>query len=175
MVSLRTPPSSDQLGLGRQAGGAAAAPGSPHTEPRRRSNAGARSHQSLKRVLSQLRSSLGHQGSRSNKAALSLLCRHPFLWQRALHTELTESSRRAEKKGARLCAFQSRESGGRHGGVHLRGLGAARRRGGGGEEYVSEARGAEWRGQRWLGQRRVKEVSQVCWENNFGENIDIGP
>ena len=143
VVSLRTPPSSDQLGLGRQAGGAAAAPGSPHTEPRRRSNAGARSHQSLKRVLSQLRSSLGHQGSRSNKAALSLLCRHPFLCQGALHTELTESSRRAEKKGERfrLCAFQSRESGGRHGGVHLRGLGEARRRGGGGEEYVSEARG----------------------------------
>ena len=49
--------------LGRQAGGAAAAPGSPHTEPRRRSNAGARSDQILKRVLSQLRSSLGHHGS----------------------------------------------------------------------------------------------------------------
>lgn len=94
-------PSSDQLGLGRQAGGAAAAPGSPQTEPRRRSNAGARSRQSLKRVLSQLRSSLGHQGSRSNKAALSLLCRHPFLCQGALHTEPTESSRRAGKKGAK--------------------------------------------------------------------------
>ena len=34
----------------------------------------------------------------------------------------------------------------------------------------------EWRrGQRWFGQRRVKEVSQVWWENNFGENMDIGP
>ena len=95
------PPSSDQLGLGRQAGGAAAAPGSPHSEPRRRSNAGARSDQILKRVLSQLRSSLGHQCSGSNKAALSLLCRHPFLCQRALHTVLTESSRRAGKKGAK--------------------------------------------------------------------------
>ena len=145
-LGLRTPrrPSSDQLGLGRQAGGAAAAPGSPlHTEPRRRSNAGARSHQSLKRVLSQLRSSLGHQGSRSNKAALSLLCRHPFLCQGALHTELAESSRRAEKKGARLCAFQSRESSGRHGGVHLRGLGEARRRG---VRLRGQRRGGEARG-----------------------------
>ena len=95
---LRTPP------LLRSAGSRQASRGScsgARVSPERAPPALQRWRPLLKRVLSQLRSSLGHQCSGSNKAALSLLCRHPFLCQRALHTELTESSRRAGKKGAK--------------------------------------------------------------------------
>ena len=66
------------------------------------------------------------------------------------HRELSESWEERRRERSRLCAFQSRESGGRHGGVHLRGPGdeeeEARSTSQRPEELSGEARGGWDRG-----------------------------
>ena len=172
------PPSSDQLGLGRQAGGAAAAPGSPQSEPRRRSNAGARSS-------NEFYLSCGVLSATSAVDQTKRLYRCSAVIHFSAKGRSIQSSQRARGELGRkelkreirtLCVSEPRERR-----SPWRGSPDSSSERPGDEEEegrsTSQRPEVEWRrrGQRWFGQRRVKEVSQVWWENNFGENMDIGP